>query len=197
MLAWLSFVQILHLLFIVWWLPFFLYHQSTKVLWSGHLILRSGSALLLATMVNSHIFIAPSNQVCRLLLLHPAHMIFPRHIISNSMLSHCLYLARQIGPWYPLTNSVLDKHWLQPYVHDCVMQIHKGNQIHQLQVFFKWHRCLQYNKSLPFLQWCTVAQGDFVVMWMGVYPNSVVNMWGCDPKISDWVIGRYVLWEYM
>ena len=33
-------------------------------------------------------------------------------------------------------------------------------------------------------------------MQMGVYLNSVVNMRGCDPKISDWVIGRYVLQEY-
>ena len=33
-------------------------------------------------------------------------------------------------------------------------------------------------------------------MRMGVYPNSVVNMRGRDPKISDWVIGRYVLREY-
>ena len=31
---------------------------------------------------------------------------------------------------------------------------------------------------------------------MGVYPNSVMNMQGRDPKMSDWVIGRYVLWEY-
>ena len=75
------------------------------------------------------------------------------------------------------------------------MQIHEGNQTHQLQVFFKRHCRLQYNKSLPFVQQCTVAQGDFIVMRIGMYPNSVMNMQGHDPKISNWVIGRYVLRE--
>ena len=109
--------------------------------------------------------------------------------------TRCLFPARQIGPWYPFTDSVLDTPQLQPYVHDCCVRIHEGNQTHQLRVFFKRHRRLQYNNSLPFMRRRIVAQGDFVVMRVGVYPSSVVNMRGHDPQISDWVIGRYVLQE--
>ena len=97
---------------------------------------------------------------------------------------------RQVGPRYPLVDSVLDEPQLQPYVHNCVVYVREGNQTHRLRVFFKRHRHLPYNISLLPFQQRTIAQGDFVVMWVGVYPGSVVNMQEHDTQISDWVIGR-------
>ena len=85
---------------------------------------------------------------------------------------------------------MLDKGQIQPYMHDCVLHIHEGNQTHWLRVFFKRHRRLQNNNSLPSTRRIVIAQGDFVVMRAGVYPTSVVNMRGRDPQISDWVIRR-------
>ena len=90
--------------------------------------------------------------------------------------THCLYPVRQIGPQYPLADSVLGKPWLQHYVHDCVVYVREGNQTHQLRVFFKRHCHLPYNISLPPFQQHMTAQGDFVVMRVSVYPGSVVNM---------------------
>ena len=156
-------------------------------------------------MVNSCTFITPSSQVSMILINTPLFTVQQTHDVNLHAQLYstqkgkptqvhvptcCLYLARQIGPWYPLADSVLDEPWLQPYVHDCVVYIHEGNQTHQLWVFFKRHCHLPYNISLLPFQQCMTAQGDFVVMWVDVYPGSVVNMWGCDTQISDWVIGR-------
>ena len=85
---------------------------------------------------------------------------------------------------------MLDESKVQSYVHDCAVQIHEGPQTHRLRVFFKRHRRLRQNKSLPCFRRRLVARGDFIVMRAGVYPSSVVNMRGRDCQISDWVIGR-------
>ena len=156
-------------------------------------------------MVNSCTFIAPSSQVSTILINTPLFTVQQTHNVNlHARLysaqkgkptqvhvpTRCLYPARQIGPRYPLADSVLGEPQLQPYVHDCVVYVREGNQTHRLWVFFKRHCRLLYNISLlPFQQHMT-AQGDFVVMRVSVYPGSVVNMRGRDTQISDWVIGR-------
>ena len=156
-------------------------------------------------MVNSCTFIAPLSQVSTILInmslftVQQTHNVNLRAQLYSAQKGKptqvhiptcCLYLARQIGPWYPLVDSVLDKPQLQPYLHNCVVYVCEGNQTQWLWVFFKQHCHLPYNIFLlPFQQHMT-AQGDFVVMWVGVFPGSVVNMWGHDTQISDWVIGR-------
>ena len=156
-------------------------------------------------MVNLCTVIAPSSQVSMILINMPLFTVQQTHNVNLHARLYsaqkgkptqvhiptcCLYPVRQIGPQYPLADSVLGEPWLQPYVHDCVVYVCEGNQTHQLWVFFKWHCHLLYNISLPPFQQRMTAQGNFVVMRVSVYPGSVVNMQGHDTQISDWVIRR-------
>ena len=171
-------------------------------------ILPTCSFVSVKVMVNSRTFIAPLSQVSMILSTPSLHNYSPFNQAHDVNLhaqlysaqkgkptqihvpTRCLYPVRQVGPQYPLVDSVLDEPQLQPYVHNCVVYVREGNQTHWLWVFFKWHRRLPYNISLLPFQQRMIAQGDFVVMRVGIYPGSVVNMRGRDTQISDWVIGR-------
>ena len=96
-------------------------------------------------MVNSCTFIAPSSQVSTILINTPLFTVQQTHDVNLRarlystqkgkptqvhVPTRCLYPVRQIGPQYPLADSVLGEPQLQPYVHDCVVYIHEGNQTH-------------------------------------------------------------------
>ena len=96
-------------------------------------------------MVNLRTFIAPSSQVSTILINTPLFTVQQTHDVNLRarlysaqkgkptqvhVPTRCLYPVRQIGPRYPLVDSVLDEPWLQPYVHDCVVYIREGNQTH-------------------------------------------------------------------
>lgn len=91
-----------------------------------------------------------------------------------------------------MAGSVLDQAKIQPYVHDCLVQVQEGAEVHRLRVFYKRHRRLRVNNALPFMRRnAPIIRGDFVVMRVGVFPGSVVNMRGRDTVISDWMIWRW------
>ena len=66
---------------------------------------------------------------------------------------------------------MLDESKVQSYVHDCAVQIHEGPQTHRLRVFFKRHRRLRQNKSLPCFRRRLVTRGDFVEYARTRLPN--------------------------
>ena len=92
---------------------------------------------------------------------------------------------QQAGARYPIAESVMDCPATQAYVHDCLVKVVEGRQVHRFRVYFKRHRYLPTSRSLaPF-------RGDVVVMRAGViHPLSVVNMRGRDVTVSDFMISK-------
>jgi hypothetical protein len=87
---------------------------------------------------------------------------------------------------YPYIESLLQDAALQPYVHDCLVQLRNGNRVHHFIVFFKRHCRLGVNLSLPFLLSDSAGfRGDAVVMRVGVQGrhHSFVNMRSGDAAL--------------
>jgi len=119
--------------------------------------------------------------------LYPSARMKP---ILIHMPTRCVLPARFPGPRYPLAESVLDDAIIQPYVHDCMVLVHEGSQVHRFRVFYKRHCHLPVNRSFAGRR---ILRGDIVVMRAGVLcPLSVVNMRGRDTAVSDWMIHRWV-----
>lgn len=91
------------------------------------------------------------------------------------------------GSRYPFVESLLEDAVLQPYIHDCMVQIWEGRHLYRFRVFFKRHCHLPINRSLPELS----LRGDGVVMRLSKGNNlSVINMRGRDSILSDYAIMR-------
>jgi hypothetical protein len=68
--------------------------------------------------------------------------------------------------------------------------VYEGNQIHRFRIFFKRHRKLPDNRSLPH---GVHFRGDIVIMRTGALNQlSVVNMRGRDTVVSDYMVKRCV-----
>ena len=102
-----------------------------------------------------------------------------------AILARCWFPPRQAGARYPIAESVMDCPATQAYVHDCLVKVVEGRQVHRFRVYFKRHRYLPTSRSLaPF-------RGDVVVIRAGViHPLSVVNMRGRDITVSDFMISK-------
>lgn len=107
--------------------------------------------------------------------------------------TQCIFPAKQPGPRYPVAEGVLANSTIQPYIHDCIVNVTEGKQIHRFRVFYKRHSRLRNNRSLPHIAGLQAFRGDIVVMRVGaLHELSVVNMRGHDARISDWMICRFV-----
>ena len=102
-----------------------------------------------------------------------------------AILARCQFPPQQAGTHYPIAESVMDCPATQAYIHDCLVKVVEGRQVHHFRVYFKRHRYLPTSRSLaPF-------QGNVVVMRAGViHPLSVVNMRGQDVTVADFMISK-------
>lgn len=84
---------------------------------------------------------------------------------------------------------------MQPYIHNCIVNVHEGAITHQFMVFFKHHCHLRTNNIMSVKQ---NFRGDAVVMRVAARnSSSVVNMRDRDTIIADWVISRSVHSRYL
>ena len=51
----------------------------------------------------------------------------------------CHFPPREVGPHFPFAQSILDDAAVQPYIHDCIMNVKEGQYTHQFRVFYKQH----------------------------------------------------------
>ena len=102
--------------------------------------------------------------------------------------TRCTHPVRQGGPRFPFAESVLADGKIQPFVHDCIVTVYEGRQIHRFRVFFKRHQKLPANRCLPD---GISVRGDIVAMRVGALDQlSVVNMRGRDTVVSDYMVKR-------
>ncbi|KAF8519229.1 hypothetical protein BU17DRAFT_47884 [Hysterangium stoloniferum] len=95
---------------------------------------------------------------------------------------------------YPYTECFFDNAILQPYIHNCIVNVHEGNNIYHYAFFFKRHCCLSINNSLPLEKDDNHGpgfRGDVMVMRVSKRNhNSFINMRERDTILADWVIGK-------
>ena len=102
--------------------------------------------------------------------------------------TRCTRPARQGGPRFPFVESVLSAGRVQPYVHDCIVTVWETGKRHRFRVFFKRHRNLPANRSLPA---GIEFHGNIVIMRVGALDQfSVVNMRERDTVLSDYMVKR-------
>ena len=81
---------------------------------------------------------------------------------------------------FPCIESFLEDATLQPYVHDCIINVLESNNMYWFVVFFKCHCRLRRNKSLAQgdRKWTSLCR-DILVMWLSSRTlEKVVNMRG-------------------
>ena len=158
-------------------------------------------------MVNNHIFIQPSNKVSIywspsiwVLCLHTCKThemkICARQYASDHrpyqvlVLTCCCFPPREVGPRFPFAESILDDAAVQPYVHDCIVNVKEGQHTHQFRVFYERHVRLHTNTFLPMTD-CVSMRGSMLVMLVAALDSSsIVNMRGHDTILADFLIGR-------
>ena len=158
-------------------------------------------------MVNNRIFIQPSNKVSiywspsiRVLCLHTCKThemkIHTRRYASDRrpyqvlVPTCCHFPPREVGPCFPFAESILDDAAVQPYVHDCIVNVKEGQHTHQFRVFYKQHVWLHTNTFLPMTD-CVSMRGSMLVMRVAALDSSsIVNMRGHDTILADFLIGR-------
>ncbi|KAG1724925.1 hypothetical protein EDB19DRAFT_1614059, partial [Suillus lakei] len=64
-----------------------------------------------------------------------------------TMLTHCSGHSHT-AQHFPVPESVLEEAAMQPYVHNCFMNVYEGRHIHQFCIFFKRHLHLRTNMLL-------------------------------------------------
>ncbi|KAH6874227.1 hypothetical protein BKA70DRAFT_1036848, partial [Coprinopsis sp. MPI-PUGE-AT-0042] len=50
---------------------------------------------------------------------------------------------------YPLVEAVLAGEQTQPFIHDCLVKVSRHGRLHRFRVFYKNHKYLLLNGSLP------------------------------------------------
>jgi hypothetical protein len=102
--------------------------------------------------------------------------------------ARCASRARNANR-YPYAESIFGDAVTQPYVHNCIAEVHEGTATHRYMIFFKRHRRLQINRTIT--PAAAAFRGDAIVMRIAANNTSlVVNMRERDTIISDWVMPR-------
>jgi len=84
----------------------------------------------------------------------------------------------------------------QPHIHNCTVGVWDGQRFSQFAVFYKQHRRLPLNRSLPPMHNRSRSSvvrfhGDFLVLRVAHKNiNSYVNMRERDPALSDFLVTR-------
>lgn len=77
---------------------------------------------------------------------------------------------------------------IQPYVHDAIVTVRRGQRLYRFNVFLKNHRLLPINNtilaSIPGRRW----NGDLVAMKVGEVVPGVVNMSRNDAQLADFAV---------
>ena len=156
----------------------------------------------LLAMVNSRVYIPPVQQVrfwfqvackanstikafetklrCRLYSTTASKL--RQVVVTARCTDRCVKASR-----YPFVESLLQDAVLQPYIHDCIIQVWEGRHLYRFRIFFKRHCHLPINRSLPELS----LRGDSVIMRVSRRNSlSVVNMRGRDSILSDYAIKK-------
>lgn len=119
--------------------------------------------------------------------LYPSSGIKP---IQVQVPTRCVRPAREVGPRFPFAESILDGAAIQPYVHDCIVEVIEDRRTHLFRVFFKNHRRLPPNSTLPAR--LRYFHGDILVMRAAALdPLSVVHMRERDISLADFLVLRY------
>ncbi|KAG1843967.1 hypothetical protein F4604DRAFT_1596467 [Suillus subluteus] len=152
-------------------------------------------------MVNTRTYILPTCSVSYRLYLTPLYL--PSNQTPELHLWCRLYSALWTRPHqvtmltccsgrsctaqcFPIPESLLQEATMQPYVHNCFMNVCEGRHIYRFCIFFKRHLRLRANVLLR--SGDHKFQGDPVVMRVGVNHPSVVNMQARDNALADFII---------
>ncbi|KAG1750311.1 hypothetical protein EDD22DRAFT_785287, partial [Suillus occidentalis] len=106
----------------------------------------------------------------------------PRQV---TMLTRCSGHSRT-AQRFPVPESLLEEATVQPYVHNCFVNVREGRHVYRFCIFFKRHLHLRANMLLS--RGNNKFRGDAVVMRIGVNNPSVVNMRGRDNALADFII---------
>ncbi|KAG1743615.1 uncharacterized protein EDB91DRAFT_1051206, partial [Suillus paluster] len=87
---------------------------------------------------------------------------------------------------FPVPESLLEEATMQPYVHNCFVNVCEGRHIYRFCIFFKRHLHLRANVLLS--RGYHKFQGNAVVMRVGANHPSVVNMRASDNALADFII---------
>ncbi|TFK16378.1 hypothetical protein FA15DRAFT_711900 [Coprinopsis marcescibilis] len=87
---------------------------------------------------------------------------------------------------YPMVEGVFSEHRRQPYIHDCLVKVHRCGRWHQFQLFCKNHRLLRKNIAAP-----AAWRGDILVMQGGLRTFSV-NLRAKDKPLVDYVVRNVI-----
>lgn len=111
----------------------------------------------------------------------------PRQVLVPT---RCHLPPRAVGPRYPFAESVLPDAKLQPYVHDCIVNVKEGDRTYRFRVFYKHHTRMQPNSFLPNTDCDSMRGSMFVMRVAALDAASVVNMRERDRILADFLIGR-------
>ncbi|KAH6910963.1 hypothetical protein BKA70DRAFT_1220043 [Coprinopsis sp. MPI-PUGE-AT-0042] len=90
---------------------------------------------------------------------------------------------------YPLVEAFLADEKIQPFIHDCLVTVSYCGRRHQFRVFYKNHKLLKRNRSLPHN---STWRGDILVVRGGVKTFGV-NLRAKDTKLIDYVVKRFIV----
>ena len=102
----------------------------------------------------------------------------------------CKFPPRAVGPRFPYAESMLEDAKIQPYVHDCIVNVIEGAHTYRFRVFYKRHARLRANNHLPMTDGVSMRGSMFVMRVAALEPSSVVNMRGRDTVLADYFIGK-------
>lgn len=78
----------------------------------------------------------------------------------------------------------------QPYVHDVIVTVIRGQHSYRFNIFMKNHRLLPINSTISALVPGSQWNGDVLVMKMGRTVPGVINMSGADGQLADFAVRR-------
>jgi hypothetical protein len=87
---------------------------------------------------------------------------------------------------YPLVEAFLAGEKIQPYIHDCLVTVLCYGRQHQFCIFYKNHKFLKRNRSLPHNR---MWRGDLLVVRGGMKTFGV-NLRARDAKLIDHVVKK-------
>lgn len=90
---------------------------------------------------------------------------------------------------FPVVEAMFSDHILQPYIHDCLVTVHRRGRKHQFRIFCKNHKLMKKNSSIPGNEgW----KGDILVMRGGLKSYGV-NLRSKDSSLINYIVKRWVL----
>ena len=118
--------------------------------------------------------------------LYSTNELKPRWVLVTSHQDDRLFP----GIHYPYAKNFMSHSQTQPYVHNCIIIVHKGIHAYKFMVLFKNHLYLPHNNCLAGFSQYSHIHGDVLVMQIGVRLNYV-NMREQDNLLADWFMKRY------